>query len=286
MTAGPGGEAPQPPFTFVEEDKGGTAPKVTVRDAGGSHWIVKFGEEAKPETFASRIVWAAGYFAEPTYFVKEGQIEGVNGLQRAKEFVQGGRFQNARFELKGEGSRDKDWNLGDSKFKGSRELAGLKVLFVLLSNWDVKPENLSIVEENGKAMYAVTDWGATMGRPAELTDRSKWDCKRYEADSDNFIEGVENGFVVFRYQGKQGEEIRLNIKVDDVQWLMQRLGKLSDAQIDAALAASGANAEEGTCFSKAFRKRLGKLMAVNNAPSDGSVVTKTTREVKVIKKAQ
>ena len=40
------------PFTFVSEVKGGTAPKVTVRDARGTEWIAKFGEEVKPENFA------------------------------------------------------------------------------------------------------------------------------------------------------------------------------------------------------------------------------------------
>ena len=45
---GPGSAslAPVPPFTFVEEDKGGESPKFDVRDARGVRWGVKLGPEA------------------------------------------------------------------------------------------------------------------------------------------------------------------------------------------------------------------------------------------------
>ena len=285
MAGGAGGAAktPKAPFTFVSEDKGGTAPKVNVRDSSGAQWIVKFGDEVKAENFASRIVWAAGYFADANYFVPSGRIEGVGQLGRAKEFVRDGNFTNARFELREGGPRSERWSFTDSKLKDSREFAGLKVLIVLLSNWDVKPDNLAIVD--GK--YAITDWGATMGHPDELMGRSKWDCARYEKDTKTMIEGVDKGFVVFRHQGKQGMEVRHRITVGDVQWLMERLGKLSDAQIDAALQASGATPEELACFGKAFRSRVAQLKTVGNAvSSEDGVTTTIRREVKVTKKTQ
>lgn len=281
LAGGPGGldKAPKPPFTFVEEEKGGTSAKVTVKDANGVSWIAKFGEEVKAENFASRIAWVAGYFAAPTYYVAEGKIEGVSDLGRAASFIKNGTFREARFQLKddklyaGAGR----WNLSDSKLKDSRELAGYKVLMILLSNWDVKPENLSILNSGGQQIYALTDWGATMGRPAELTGRSKWDCTRYSSDTQHLIEGVENDFVIFNYSGKQGREVLRGIKVQDVAWIMERLGKLSDAQIDSALKASGATAEEASCFGPAFRSRLGQLMTVAHAkPSpDGSSTSRT-----------
>ena len=54
---GPGGEAGQPraPFHFIEEDRDGTNPKFTVKDARGIKWKVKLGEEARPETAATRL---------------------------------------------------------------------------------------------------------------------------------------------------------------------------------------------------------------------------------------
>src|SRR5579863_9440720 len=62
---GPGGEKHQPegPFTFVEEDLNGTNPKYVVRDVHKIKWTVKLGMEARPETVATRLVWAPGYFA-------------------------------------------------------------------------------------------------------------------------------------------------------------------------------------------------------------------------------
>ena len=63
---GPGSAtlAPKPPFTFVEEDKGGASPKVKVKDSKGVEWVAKLGVEAQSETVSNRIVWAMGYFAE------------------------------------------------------------------------------------------------------------------------------------------------------------------------------------------------------------------------------
>src|SRR5579884_1089085 len=50
--------APVPPFQFIEEDMSASNPKVMVRDARGRKWNVKWGDEARPEVFASRVVWA------------------------------------------------------------------------------------------------------------------------------------------------------------------------------------------------------------------------------------
>ncbi len=76
---GPGGDAHQPhgPYTFVEEDPDGTSPKYIVRDRDDVKWTVKLGLEARPETVASRLVWAAGYFANEDYFLPELKVEGV-----------------------------------------------------------------------------------------------------------------------------------------------------------------------------------------------------------------
>jgi hypothetical protein len=50
-------------FTFKEEDMTGTNPKFDVIDQDGVGWRVKMGLESRPETAASRLVWAVGYFA-------------------------------------------------------------------------------------------------------------------------------------------------------------------------------------------------------------------------------
>src|SRR5215208_6903626 len=54
MTAGPGGpsQAPVAPYKFLEEPAGGTQPTLSVLDANGRRWRVKWGHEVQPETFA------------------------------------------------------------------------------------------------------------------------------------------------------------------------------------------------------------------------------------------
>ena len=59
---------PHGTFTFLKEDRKGSNPKFDVQDENGVKWKVKLGSEARPETVASRLVWAVGYFANEDYF--------------------------------------------------------------------------------------------------------------------------------------------------------------------------------------------------------------------------
>src|SRR6185295_4127513 len=63
---GPGGKEHRPGtnFKFIKELKTGTSPKFDVEDENGVTWKVKLGHEVKSETAATRLVWAAGYFAD------------------------------------------------------------------------------------------------------------------------------------------------------------------------------------------------------------------------------
>jgi hypothetical protein len=47
-------------FTFAGEDDTATSPKFDVTDEAGVVWKVKLGDESKPETAATRFLWAAG----------------------------------------------------------------------------------------------------------------------------------------------------------------------------------------------------------------------------------
>src|SRR6185295_18597252 len=77
---GPGGSEGAPDtsatYTFVSRSTSGTSKKILVKDSSGKKWTVKFGSEARPETAASRIVWAMGYHVDEDYFVKQAHIEG------------------------------------------------------------------------------------------------------------------------------------------------------------------------------------------------------------------
>src|SRR5688572_1512056 len=136
---GPGGAdfKPAPPFTFIEEHSGGSQPCVSVRDARGRRWRVKWGHEVRSETFTVRFVWGVGYFAEITHFVANGTIDGAKELQRARACIdEEGRFADARFEIDDPEVKklfeEHGWAWNDNPFLGTRELQGLKILVMLL----------------------------------------------------------------------------------------------------------------------------------------------------------
>jgi hypothetical protein len=123
---GPGSPelAPQQPFTFVEEVKTGESPKFKVRDARGTVWSVKLGEEAQAETVATRLVWAVGYFAEEAYYFDEVRVNGMRRLSRGREYVSGNTVRGARFEPRRENVEEgPEWSWRDSPFEGSREMS-------------------------------------------------------------------------------------------------------------------------------------------------------------------
>ena len=96
---------PQPPFTFVEESTSGSNPKIHVTDANGVHWTVKFGSEVNAETFATRMAWVVGYFVEPAYFVRSGNIQNVGKLTRAKSRWSAGRLGSSSTIMKASTAR-------------------------------------------------------------------------------------------------------------------------------------------------------------------------------------
>jgi hypothetical protein len=278
LAGGAGGRegAPAPPFVFHEEELGGTAPKVLVKDANKRTWSVKWGEEAKSEVFATRLLWAVGYITEPAYFVKSGNIDSVGALTRARGVIDShGNFRDARFELRDPKYypvRGENWTFRSvGRFP---QFTGLKIMIMLVSNWDVKDARSSDPDTNTAVMrkeldnggaeihYIINDWGATMGRWGAITTRSKWDCKGYAAQTKDFVKGVKNGHVEFGWEGKRADDVAKGIRVSDVPWLMLYLGKITDAQIRAALEASGATAEETQCFGSAVRERIEQLRKV------------------------
>lgn len=267
--------APEPPFAFVREDSSGTNPKVRVRDAAGRVWSVKWGREVHAEIFASRIVWAAGYRVEPAYFVSSGRIEGaVGNLDRARGYIApNGSFRSARFELKDpavEKLKDSEsWAWDDNPFLGTRELNGLKVLVMLLSNWDNKDRrdygqfgsNTAVWVTRGgggdaEAWYAVSDWGGTMGRWGRPEDRwTTWDCRGYAEQTGELVLGVEGGVVRWGFKGQRAD-VTSGVDVEHVRWLLEYVGRLTDQQIRDALEASGATPDERECFARAVRERI------------------------------
>jgi hypothetical protein len=261
---------------FSEELPGGTAPKIIVTDNRRVKWNVKWGPEVKSETFATRMVWAVGYYPASSYFVREGHIDSAGALSaRVEKYIDRsnkGLFRDARFELrdfKEHPLPTSNWSLVSNPFVGTPELNGLKIMMMLLSNWDVKDArssdgpNTALIQIGGDLHYVVDDWGASMGKWGDFFTRSKWDCKGFESQTPAFVKGVDSdGLVGFGFTGKRTEDMRRGINVDDVRWLMRYLGRINDDQIRAGLQASGAGSEEVSCFSRALRSRIDQLAKV------------------------
>ena len=107
---GPGGEQHQPhgPFKFVEEDLNGSNPKYIVRDQDDVKWTIKLGMEARPETVASRLVWAVGYFTNEDYFLQDLRVEGmpVHLKRGSGQIGPGGSMHAARLKRHLEGAKE------------------------------------------------------------------------------------------------------------------------------------------------------------------------------------
>jgi hypothetical protein len=274
------GGAPRGPFRFIEKDGSGTSPKVIVRDMSGRIWAVKWGPEVKAENFASRLVWAMGYYTEPVYFVRAGHIRGIESRGRVDKYIsEAGRFRDARFELRsgaGRFLREHDWTWEQNPFVGTREMNGLKVLIMLVSNWDNKDardngSNTGILQRGAgpdrQWRYLITDWGGSMGKWGNFFTREKWDCEGFRDQTPDFIDKVENRTVKFGFSGKHGNNFKQGIEAADVRWLLQYLGRVSDAQMRAALKASGASTHEVRCFTQALRARINQLKQVARVSS-------------------
>jgi hypothetical protein len=280
LAAGPGGKdgAPKPPFQFVKEDLAGSSPKVFVRDASERLWNVKFGVEVQSEVFSSRIPWAMGYFSEPTYFVPQGAVVGVEDLSKraVAHFKKGGQFTNARFQLRDPDLtflKDHDWSWTNNPFVNTSQLAGLKILIMLTSNWDSKDArdvdegtNTAIFERKdspeSKHIYAFTDWGQTMGHWGNALRRSEWNCSHFAMDTPQFVRASKQGGVEFGWAGRHTDEFQKGVRIEDVRWMLQYLRRLSDAQIRDALRASGATPENEECFARELRRRIDMLEVV------------------------
>jgi hypothetical protein len=285
--AGPGGKdgAPAPPFRFVKEHSTGSNPCLSVKDAKDRTWRVKWGDEVRSETFSTRLVWAAGFHVEQAYFVAAGHIEGATTLGRARSCVdEDCTFRDARFELDEKGVRklfdEHGWSWDDNPFTGTRELSGLKIMLMLVSNWDNKDvrdvargSNTAIFEHqlpdgSIEARYLIIDWGASMGKFGSPLTRSKWDCAGYESQNAEFIAGVESGVIKWGYTGQRTDEAIEGITVADVRWLYHYIGRITDGQLREGLLVSGATAEEAECFTRAIRERLTLLSIVSRYGDD------------------
>jgi hypothetical protein len=255
---GAGGEAMKPDLskvTFIEERKGGYSKKYEVRDGSGRRWIAKLGKEAQSDTAANRLLWAVGYVTEIAYLVPHVIIEGK------------GTFDNVRFEARPENvKRVADWKWSNNPFTGTDQFQGLKVMMLLLNNWDIKDENneiLAVRDENGATslQYIISDLGGTLGKTGGVITRSR--NKPGDFVKAEFVDKVKDGHVDFHYSGKN-KSLFDDITVEQAHWIGELLSRLSDQQISDAFRAANYGPEEIDELTQATKARISELV---NLPS-------------------
>jgi hypothetical protein len=255
---GPGGAAMRPDLRFIrfiKEENGGYSKKFRIRDGSGREWVAKIGKEAQSETAAVRLLWAAGYETEINYLIPLLTIPGK------------GTFENVRLEARPSSEKRLDeWKWDENPFVGSREFQGLKVMMLLMSNWDIKDTNNQIVSvrETNKLRYIISDLGATFGKTGHLPflwriTRSRNNPEDYKKAT--FVEDIDDNLVDFRYGGKK-REIFDDITVSQARWIGGLLSRLSRQQIRDAFRAANYSPEEVGILSEAVIDRIDELVSI------------------------
>lgn len=295
---GEGGKHDAPPgttFTYLKEDLSGTSAKIDVRDEHGVKWRVKLGEEARPETVATRLLWAAGYFANEEYFLPEIQVQGLQPLskkrrKRAKGLIdEDGAMHNV--ELKRLPKSEKKigtWKWRHNPFSQTRQFNGLRVMMAVLNNWDLKDVNNSIYsiedsrtggtpdsQADDPIVYMVSDVGGSFGTNGRVRDRNRAKGNLDSYRQSKFIRKVTPEYVDFYTPAREPwmmavnpkefiERIHLrwigrHIPIADARWMGNLLGKLSRAQVRDAFRAADYSPEQADAFTDVVMQRIAQL---------------------------
>jgi len=286
---GPGSKelAPVPPFHFVKEVKEGTLPKFDVEDARGVKWRVKLGPEAQSETVATRLVWAAGYNAEESYYFDHARIDGMQKLSRGQKYVDGDSVRGARFKPHRKNvERGEQWDWNKNPFKNTRELNGLKTMIVLLNDWDVLKQNNKVIhvkDPSGKveSRYTVADLDTTLGAVGGFgRHRSENNVQDFERR--RMVSKVDKGRVKFNYDLKpkkfglvslvyppyflrqrRNTNAMQKVPVEHAAWIGSILGQLSDNQLRDSFRAAGYDRATTERYVRTMRSRINELNRLN-----------------------
>lgn len=253
LLLGAGGDEMKPDIsriTYIEDKTGGYSKKYRVKDAKGNEWIAKIGKEAQSDTAANRLLWALGYETEIAYLVPKATIEGK------------GDFENVRFEARPQNvKRTGNWMWENNPFMDKPEFKALKILMIMINNWDMKDDNNEILATRGETTggelrYIISDLGGSFGKTGGFFSRTRNEPGDYQKSG--FIKKVNGDKIDFNYSGKN-QKLFENLTVADAQWLANWLKRLSDDQIKDAFRAANYTPEEVDTLAAAFRARAEML---------------------------
>lgn len=251
---GPGGPDHQPhgKLSFIEEKFNGVNPKFDVHDEDGTRWGVKIGEEARPETAATRLVWAVGYFTNEDYYLPQLNISGDMNLKRGGTLSHSTRLKNLRLKRHNKDERQiKDWGWDNNPFVGTKELNGLKIMMELICNVDLKSANQHVYDVNGaEQRYVAADLGSSFGMAGKTMFYTKGVLKDYQ--SKPLIKNAGPEFIDFwRFK---------HIPREHAKWIGNYLTQLSDEQIKDAFRAAGFSPTEVEGFARKVRDKINELV--------------------------
>jgi hypothetical protein len=251
---GPGGKdrLPRGKLKFIKEDTNGVNPKFNVVDADGVKWGVKFGDEAKPETAAVRLVWAVGYFTNEDYYLADLDVGQLwKQMKRGQNLVRGGKLEGARFKRHNTGEKQVgDWSWDNNPFVGTRELDGLKIMMEIICNVDLKSSNQHVyTTSEGEQRYIAADLGSSFGKAGKTMFYTKGKLKDFQ--SLPLIKSAGPDYIDFwRFT---------HIPREHAKWIAGYLPQLSDQQISDAFRAAQFSPAEVEGFTKKVREKINEL---------------------------
>jgi hypothetical protein len=236
---------------------------------------VKLGREAKPETAATRLVWAAGYNTDEDYYRPEIHVQGMKTLSRGQKNVSdGGIVREARLERQDGAKQLKNWSWYDNPFVNTPEFNGLRVMMALINNWDLKATNNDVYGERGaEGRYVISDLGASFGRTGDSFSRSRGVMTDYAGTS--FIKKATPDYVDFvmhsrpffltifdfsnyRFRTRM-ESVARHIPRADARRVGNRLGQFSAEQIRDCFRAAGYSPAEVDGYARVVMQRIEAL---------------------------
>lgn len=251
---GPGGKdrLPRGKLKFIKEDTNGVNPKFNVVDEDGVKWGVKFGNEAKPETAATRLVWAVGYFTNEDYYITDLDVGQLwQKMTRGRNAIRDEKLEGARFKRHNRGEQQiADWSWDKNPFVGTKELDGLKIMMEIICNVDLKGSNQHVyTTPEGEQRYIAADLGSSFGKAGKTRFYTKGNLKDFQ--SLPLIKSAGPDYIDFwRFS---------HIPREHAKWIAGYLAQLSDQQISDAFRAAQFSPAEVEGFTKKVREKINEL---------------------------